>query len=272
MIIGKKFFIVDMPKSGSSFLRNYFKQYKNIELTIHHETISHNKRTELLKIKRRIGLIRNPYSWYISLWNWSCKNKKGSPLYSDLTSRRLKFKRLIFNNRTLKYIVDQILKDTKILKNLFRNPKSKKNFNKFIDIMLNFKFRNLVSSDYSFIPHKNFGYMTFIFFSHHVLRKDYKALFNSNKKLEQLINDIDSKIYTNFYFKTERLNKDLKDFLIQNKIKLKNFKNIDKNKTTKMLNENLLSFYSKKNLILVEKKEEFIFKKFKYKKLSKLKT
>ena len=261
-----------MPKAGSSFLRNYFKQYKNIELTIHHETISNNKRLELLKLKQRIGLIRNPYAWYISLWNWSCKNKKTSPLYSDLVSRRLKFKRLIFNSRTLKYIIDQISKDTKNLEKLFLNPKSKKNFNKFVNIMLNLKFRNLVSSDYSFIPYKNFGYMTFVFFSHHVLKKDYEVLFESNKKLEDVINFIDSKIYTNFYFKTEKLNKDLKGFLNKNKLKIKNYKIINKNKSTKISNKSLLNFYSKRNLDLIEKKEAFIFRKFNYKKLSKLKT
>ena len=78
MIIGNNFFIVDMPKSGSTFLRNYFNQYKNIELTIHHETINQNKRFDLLNLNQRIGLIRNPYAWYLSIWKWSCKNKKKS--------------------------------------------------------------------------------------------------------------------------------------------------------------------------------------------------
>ena len=30
MIIGKKFFITEMPKTGTTFLRNYFAQYQDI--------------------------------------------------------------------------------------------------------------------------------------------------------------------------------------------------------------------------------------------------
>ena len=76
MIIGKNFFIAEMPKAGSTFIRNYFKQYKDIELTIQHETINQNNRLELLEMDHRIGLIRNPYSWYLSIWRWSCFMKK----------------------------------------------------------------------------------------------------------------------------------------------------------------------------------------------------
>lgn len=43
MIIGKNFFINEMPKTGTSFLRNYFKKYKNVTITKHHDTIEHNK-------------------------------------------------------------------------------------------------------------------------------------------------------------------------------------------------------------------------------------
>ena len=77
MIIGKNFFITEMPKTGTTFLRNYFAQYKNIERTIHHETINQNKRYNLLNFKNRIGIIRNPYEWYLSVWKWSCKKKGG---------------------------------------------------------------------------------------------------------------------------------------------------------------------------------------------------
>ena len=48
MIIGKNFFINEMPKTGTSFLRNYFKTYKGIIITNHHDTIEHNKEKKLL--------------------------------------------------------------------------------------------------------------------------------------------------------------------------------------------------------------------------------
>ena len=164
MIIGKKFFITEMPKTGTTFLRNYFAQYKDIELTIHHETINQNKRYNLLNFKSRIGVIRNPYDWYLSIWKSTCKEKRRSPIYADLASIRLKLRRLKFNKRLSGYIFSQITKDRKKLGSLFENVHSKKNFNKFLAIMLNFKNRQMIGSEYSFVPFNNLGYMTYIFF------------------------------------------------------------------------------------------------------------
>ena len=79
---------------------------------------------------------------------------------------------------------------------------------------------------------------------------------------------MDTKIFTNYYFKTERLEKDLKLFLKKNKIRLKQFKNFDKNSTKMNLDKNYKNFISQKNLELIEKKENYLFQKFKYKKIS----
>jgi len=269
MIIGKNFFITEMPKTGTTFLRSYFKQYKEVELTNHHETLNQNKRYSILKFRNRIGIVRNPYDWYLSMWKWSCKKKKGSPIYSDLTSIRLKFKRLRISKRLIKYVKAQVLKDRNSLKKLFLDVNSKKNFNKFLDIMLNFKNRYLIGSEYSFVPHKNLGYMTYIFFCQNLLRNDYNIMYNPEYSLIKILDQNNKKLYTNIFFKTENLNKSLKNFLLKNKIKIKKFKNLENNSTSKNLKFDYKYFFSIKNILLIEKKEDFIFKKFKYKKLSK---
>ena len=51
MIIGKNFFIIEIPKTGTSFLRNYFRKYQNVLITTHHDTIEHNPKFNLLKKK-----------------------------------------------------------------------------------------------------------------------------------------------------------------------------------------------------------------------------
>lgn len=269
MIIGKNFFINEMPKTGTSFLRNYFKNYKGIIITNHHDTIEHNKEKKLLDKKYRIGTIRSPYTWYLSFWKWSCLKKRHSPLYSDLTSRRIKISRLKFNSKLFNYLFNQITKNTNELENLFKNVNSKKNFNKFLQILLNHKYRNYISSDFSFTQNQELGYMTHFFFYQNVLRKYYKKFFLPNQKFSKLIDQIDSKIFTNYYFKTENLDKDLKIFLKRNKIKIKQFKNLEKNSTSMNFDKNYKSFFSQKNLRLIEKKENYLFQKFKYKKVSK---
>ena len=269
MIIGKNFFIIEIPKTGTSFLRNYFKKYKNILLTTHHDTVEHNPKLNLLKKKYRISIIRSPYSWYLSFWKWSCIKKNMSPLYKDITSQRLKIKRLKFNSNIFNYIASQITKDTKELKKLFSDVNSKKNFNKVLEILLNKKFKSLISSDFSFMQEERLGYMTHYFFYQNVLRKHYNILFKSNLNFNQTIKKLDSKIFTNYHFKTERLTKDLKNFLKKSGIKDLKITNIDRNKSSKQKNQNIIKFFTKKNLALIENKESYIFKKFKYKKLSK---
>ena len=268
MILGKKFFITEMPKTGTTFLRNYFAQYKDVELTIHHETINQNKKYNLLNFKCRIGVIRNPYEWYLSIWKSTCKEKKGSPIYSDLVSIRVKLRRLKFNKRLIGYMLGQITKDRKKLSSLFENVHSKKNFNKFLDIMLNFKNRHLIGSEYSFVPFKNLGYMTYIFFSQNVLRKNYNIVYNSSYKLKDILKYNNLNLYTNIFFKTENLNHDLKKFLTRNKIEIKSLKILDKNSTFKILKKNYKNFFTTRSISLINKKEDYIFKKFNYRKLS----
>ena len=268
MIIGKNFFINEMPKTGTSFLRNYFKTYKSIVITNHHDTVEHNKEKKLLNKKYRIGTIRSPYTWYLSFWKWSCLKKKDSPLYSDLTSRRIKIRRLKFDSKLFNYLFNQITKNTDELENLFIDVNSKKNFNKFLQILLNHKYRNYISSDFSFTQNKELGYMTHFFFYQNVVRKYYEKFFLPNQKFSKLIKKMDAKIFTNYYFKTERLEKDLKLFLKKNKIRLKQFKDFDKNSTKMNLDKNYKNFFSQKNLELIEKKENYLFQKFKYKKIS----
>jgi len=268
MIIGKNFFINEMPKTGTSFLRNYFKNYKNVTITKHHDTIEHNEEKKLLNKKYRIGTIRSPYTWYLSFWKWSCLKKKHSPLYNDLTSRRIKIRRLKFNSRLFSYLFNQITKKTDEIENLFKNINSKKNFNKFLQILLNHKYRDYISSDFSFTQNQELGYMTHFFFYQNVTRKYYEKFFLPDQNFSKLIKKIDSKIFTNYYFKTESLEKDLKIFLKKNKIKLKQFKHLDKNSTSIGSDINYKKFFLQKNLKLIEKKENYIFKKFNYKKIS----
>ena len=135
--------------------------------------------------------------------------------------------------------------------------------------MLNSKFKNLIGSDYSFMPNEKLGYMTHYFLYQNVLREHYNILFKDNTNFNKLIKYLDSKIFTNYYFKTENLTVDLKKFLKKNKLKEIKIKNIDKNISSGLQNNNYIKFFTKKNLSLIEKKENYIFKKFKYKKLSK---
>ena len=270
MIIGKNFFITEMPKTGTTFLRNYFKQHKKIKITSHHDTIDENIKQKLSTKKFKVGTIRNPYLWYLSFWKWSCEQKKKSPLYSNITSSRIKIKRLKFNTNLFFYIFLQLSKNKNKLKLIFEDVNSKKNFNIFLRILLISKNRNMVSSDYSFIPHKELGYMTYYFITHNVSKKYYKNLYNSDLKLTSILKNLDKKLNINYFLRTENLEKDIKIFLNKSKLPIKKFKNLNKNSTSNNFKKDFKNFFTKKNLLLIEKKDQYLFKKFKYKKISKL--
>ena len=267
MIVGKNFFITELPKTGTTFLRNYFKQYKEIKLTLHHDTVDENRKLSLHNKCYKVGTIRNPYLWYLSFWKWSCKQKKKSPLYSDITSRRIKFKRLKFSSNIMTYIFSQLFKNKSKLKNIFEDVNSKKNFNFFLEILLDSKYRNLISSDYSFIPHKELGYMTYYFLTQNVSKKYYENLYNPNMQFSSILKKLDSKLYLNYYLKTERLEKNLKTFLKRVKLPVKKIKNLNKNSTKENFKKEFKKFFTKKNLNLIERKDKYLFKKFKYKRI-----
>ena len=268
MIIGKNFFITEIPKTGTTFLRNYFKKQKGVSLTTHHDTVEHNLSQNVLNKKYKIGIVRSPYNWYLSLWRWSCLKKKKSPVYSDLISKRLKIRRLKFNQKIFQYILNQVKKNTNKIKNVFKDVSSKKNFNQFLSFLLDKKFKSQISSDFSFTRYNELGYMTYFFFYQNTLREDYNELFNSKKKFSIVIENLDKKIFSNYFFKTENLSNDLKKFLKKNKMKIKKFNKLDKNQTKKNSKDNVIKFFTKKNLKLIEKKEDYLFKKFKYIKIS----
>jgi hypothetical protein len=272
MIIGDNFFITEMPKTGTTFLRNYFRQYKNIKITSHHDTVDENQKLNLSIKKFKVGTIRNPYLWYLSFWKWSCKEKKKSPLYSDIISRRIKIRRLKLNNNLPKYLFTQIFKDKNKLKLLFEDVNSKENFNLFLKILLNFEHRNNVSSDFSFIPHKKLGYMTYYFLIQNISKKYYRNLYNSDQKFTLILKNLDKKIDINYFFKTESLERDIKIFLKKVNLPIKKFGDLKKNSTSNNFNKSFKKFFTKENLELIEKKDAYLFKKFKYKKISTLKS
>ena len=120
------------------------------------------------------------------------------------------------------------------------------------------------------MPHKELGYMTYYFFTQNVSKKYYKDLYNSNLKLTSILKNLDKKLNMNYFFKTENLEKDLKIFLKKVKLPIKKLKNLNKNSTSNNFKKDFKKFFTKKNLLLIEKKDQYLFKKFKYKKISKL--
>ena len=96
MFISDKICFVEFGKTGCSFIREIFsKKIKDGVLTKIHDPITDEL---ILSDKIKVGSIRNPYDWYISLWSFGCLMQKRDPLFSNLTRRKLNPKRIIIAN------------------------------------------------------------------------------------------------------------------------------------------------------------------------------
>ena len=179
MFISDKICFVELGKTGCSYIRKVLDQNIKLgKLTKIHDQISN----DLLNSKKlKIGSIRNPLDWYISLWSFGCLMKKKDPLYSNLTSLRVNPKRLnnIKNNKIKKlvFLFDQFKKDISQNKDLYSDPYKIINFRNWIKLLFNDKKKNFISEQYSISNTNKFiGYMSF----HYLIKF---TNFNSHYKL-----------------------------------------------------------------------------------------
>ena len=262
MIIGENFFITEFEKTGTTFLRNYFRNYKNVKITAHHDFINYkNQNLELLKKRYRITTVRNPFSWYVSLWKWSCKNNRISPLYKNLTKSRIKISRLKFKLLTINYLIRQLLKNKKKWENLFIDPNSTDNFNIWIKEFLNTDNKLEIGSDYSYTVGNDIGYMTYQFLIRNSINSNLNALYSRLEYNKNTISELLNKNFINYVIKTENLNTSLIEILP--KLNLKSF---DLTATNRIEADNkdyeYLDFISLENKNLIYKKEFFLFKNY----------
>ena len=113
--------------------------------------------------------------------------------------------------------------------------------------------------------------MTYYFITQNISKKYYKSLYKSNLKFSLILKNLDKSLNMNYFFRTENLETDLKIFLKKVQLPIKKLKNLNKNSTSNNFKKNFKKFFTKKNLLLIEKKDQYLFKKFKYKKISRLK-
>ena len=262
MIIGNNFFITEFEKTGTTFLRNYFRNYKNVKITAHHDFINYkNQNLELLKKRYRITTVRNPFSWYVSLWKWSCKNNRISPLYKNLTKSRIKISRLKFKLLTINYLIRQLLKNKKKWENLFIDPNSAENFNMWIKEFLNTDNKLEIGSDYSYTVGNDIGYMTYQFLIRNSISSNLKPLYSRLEYSKNTIRELLNKNFVNYVIKTENLNTSLIEILPK-----LNLKSLYLTATDRIEADNkdyeYLDFITPENKKLIYKKEFFLFNRY----------
>ena len=137
MLITDKIIYIELHKTGSSHTREIFLEMYGGGCKIAGKHASYDSVPEDIlgnfEEKLKIGNIRNPWDWYVSLWAFGCQQKGG--IYNYLTSD-YKIKRLSkkgvksFIKRTLKKEYPRL--DHNIWNKLYSDSNDYKNFNTWL--------------------------------------------------------------------------------------------------------------------------------------------
>ncbi|MFO8018244.1 MAG: hypothetical protein R6U96_06380 [Promethearchaeia archaeon] len=263
MILGNNFIFLRLQKSASTHITKILDNLFNVRNYGKHNTL--NKLTD----KYVFGTIRNPYSWYISLWATGCESFEF--IYNDIRFNE-------FNRRNLipEYCKDlNVHKVNKIIKNcialikvkrlwryLYSDINNENLFRKWLKYIFSIRKDILYELDSDI----KIGFYTYIYSKLYL----YNFIENINK-----VNSIEDLIrYDNFYnlmdftIKTENLENELILFLnditsINDKEKeyILSMKN-NKSNTTK--HKPYEEYYDEKSIKLIEEYESFILNKYNY--------
>lgn len=268
MYLTDQFCYLEMMRSGSTHVHRLFKKFVPYGKQIgHHGPPS----KEIIDSKRIfVGSIRNPWTWYLSVWSFGCEN--GGHLHYRLTEKKIYFDQLGFKLNPILFpyvFFQQFFKPLQKWRLLFSDSDNYDNFRSFIKLIYSNKRVYDLGDGYGFSPmHKFSGLMTYYYVSLHSSNR--KSIFtNEVDNFDKLKKFDKNKNLLNFTIKNESLEDDFFNFLKDIKInvdekKIQDTKKLDK--SSKSLKKNNLNYYYDKECReLVQNKEKLIIDKYNYK-------
>lgn len=266
MLITDKFIYLELNKTGCSHTRKILAEIfsSNVKIIGKHNTYDSISPEFLgdFENKIKVGNVRNPWDWYVSLWAYGC-GQKGA-LYSRLTRHedrtKLFIKKIIKKNLNIGFSK----LDSELWKQLYSDVNNHENFNIWLSLILSRKKHDIGEN---FKTHKISEFSG-------LLTYRYLRLYTYRKKLHDIQSLKDLKTYDmnenfiNITIKNESLHEDLfenaKDLNFSQE-KLKTILEGFKEKTNRSSrNGDYRIYYNNESVNLVEKYEKFIIEKYNY--------
>lgn len=266
MVVNNKFIFLELTKAASSHLANLLVKHTDSKRIGKHNRIEDfNSLNGSVKI---LGCIRNPWDWYVSLWAAGCESREY--LMRCATNKEpIKAIKDYKNSPSLMLysVYNQLTKPTLLWKELYSDPYSKKNFNRWIKTVFNekrcFDYRELYakSSISSFAGILTYRYVRLYCDK---LKTLYGNEIDSIKKLasfDSLNNQLD------FTIKVENISSDLLAALKLCDVKLPN-NGIEElyqsSKTNSSKHLETREYYTDETIDLIYKREKLIVDKYNY--------
>lgn len=262
MLIGDNFIYFELQKTASSQIRKVFSKTKSLNYSIYG---IHNSYYEVppsvlgdFKNKIKIGSVRNPWDWYVSLWAWGCK-KQG--IYKNLaqTPRNIEGLRF-FMTSPMTY-----LNQRKEWKKLYSDPHNKENFQLWLNKLLVEK-KYAVGDGYTNNPiNETSGYLTYHYLKLHTLDFNIKSRsLNSIMEIEDFDNEEN---FLDAVIKTEEFDNNIQTALVKLGLLEKEVAvamSLSQGKGNPSKHADYEYYYDEQTINLVNNKEKFIIDKYGY--------
>jgi len=181
LFITSKLIYLELQKTACTHIASLLKN------TVGGEKIGkHNWLTEYKTEKKIVGSIRNPWTWYVSLWAFGCGRKGG--LYTRLTKRNYI---LILKNilkLSFKNAWNEISKPTKLWRSCYESSDEPELFQKWFKLIFDKKRMIDLREGYSDSTVSNFaGFLTFRYSKLHMKNFYKKSISNQILTYEDLV-------------------------------------------------------------------------------------
>lgn len=256
MFIGKHLVYLDLQKTGSTQITKVFKSIPSEEGIKYRKHITYHQLPDESKIgwddKIKLGSIRNPWAWYVSLWAYGCGGK--GAFYKDRTQLTWK----VFKHRRFRSFFIPRKKWRKV----YTDVHSKEQFKAWLKMVLFPKGSAFVEYNAS-----SFFNLSGIY-THRYLRlyiKDFLRLeqqLNSKESITQL--DAEQNVLDEV-IRQENLKEELFLFLEKQNIEITDsIKKLFLKKTNSSYHLDYKEYYDEESISWIKEKEWLIINKYEY--------
>jgi hypothetical protein len=270
MLLNERFIYLELQKTGSTHTRNILKKIPGLNHEIYGKHSLIGELPENLvsgfKDKLKIGNIRNPWDWYISLWAFGCMGQ--GMLFRNLTK-----KDYFLSKRAFKRMLTNVLNGKSAFKNIsftnwnqfYTDPKNIRNFRCWLKLILDSKKVDL-GENYKKLPISDkIGLLTFRYLRLYTengqenlaVVSDLNSVFQLDKELN----------FMDVIFRIETLHEDILNahqYLNCSKRNLNDILNNFDKKTNSSVRGDKLPYYDRETFDLVNRKESLIIQKYGY--------
>ncbi len=205
--------------------------------------------------KLKIGNIRNPWDWYVSLWAYGCSKRGG--LYSFLTK--------LENTSERTTNLTHSENDSELWQKLYSDAYNRSNFNVWLQLMLEEK-RQIIGENYRAKKLFDFsGLLTFRYAKLYTTREGFDSI--DSKPAIKLYDK--EKNFMDLIIRNESLNEGIKEIAKRTNFDLEAlipiFKKYEMRTNKSSRNRDHRYYYDPKSIELVEEYESLIVNKYNYK-------